>query len=394
MKNYLTWKDKQEIVQKAYDVANNVKSTAREYNISPAQIRRWKKALPSLSNADGNAVSDAKKKKMLSLKMIQRGRPRKDADMYNELKSYYENLRNMDRIVTVGMLCYELKRLKPDLVVDFNVLRKRIYRWLSNEQIVQRRVTHVAQNTRYVEETMTQFVTYVNEQIITGGFLADDIVNIDETNIQFDMTGSVTLANQGTRTISVRSSGASSRCTVLLGVTLSGRKLPPFIIFKGKSNGRISREWTGETSFPSDCMYAVQEKAWIDEKTFLEWVHKVWSPFTFRKKSSYLLMDECTVHLMGSCLHAIQNCGTEIDFIVRGYTSKLQVCDVGVNKPFKDYVKQHYEHFMIVENGRKAKRIDVANWISKAWSKINADSIVHTWKSVGITCPQETEVTV
>ena len=33
----------------------------------------------------------------------------------------------------------------------------------------------------------------VNEQITTDGFVADSVVNIDETNIEFDMTGSVTL---------------------------------------------------------------------------------------------------------------------------------------------------------------------------------------------------------
>lgn len=64
--------------------------------------------------------------------------------------------------------------------------------------------------------------------------------------------------------------------------------------------------------------------------------------------------------------------------------SKLQVCDVGVNKPFKDYVKQEYEQFMVTQEGRKAKRLDVAKWISKAWNSISADSIQHTWSSIGI----------
>ena len=62
-------------------------------------------------------------------------------------------------------------------------------------------------------------------------------MNIDETNIEFDMIGSISLADQGSRTVSLRSTGSFSRCTVLLGVTLSGEKLPPFIIFKGKPNG-------------------------------------------------------------------------------------------------------------------------------------------------------------
>lgn len=384
MKKYLTWKEKQQIVVEAYKIERNINATARAYNVDTAQIRRWKKQLSSLWTENGVVHDENKQNHILRLKMVQKGRPRRDADKYGELKEYYMRLRSMDRVVTVRMLCFELKRMNPDMDIDAKVLRKRIYRWLNAEHIVQRRVTHVAQNTRYNVETINDFVHYINDQIVTGGFDADQIVNIDETNIEFDMVGSITLANRGTRTVSIRSSGSSSRCTVLLGVTLSGKKLPPFIIFKGMPNGRIAREWTGQTVYPSSCVYAVQQKAWIDERTFLEWITKIWKPFCHDKQSSYLLMDECTVHLMGTCLDAIQDQGTEVDFIVRGYTSKLQACDVGVNKPFKEYVKQSYEEFMITEGGRKSKRLDVATWVANAWEKITTDSIRRTWESIGI----------
>ena len=109
----------------------------------------------------------------------------------------------MDHVVIVGMLCFELKRLKPTLDIELRILCRRFYTWLSSEHIVQRQVTHVAQNTQYDLSVMEQFVAYVNKQIQTGGFSADSVVHIDETNIEFDMTGSVTLANQGSRTVSL-----------------------------------------------------------------------------------------------------------------------------------------------------------------------------------------------
>jgi hypothetical protein len=64
---------------------------------------------------------------------------------------------------------------------------------------------------------------------------------------------------------------------------------------------------------------------------------------------------------MSSCLDAIQDYGTEVDFIIQGYTSKVQVLDVGINKPFKDYVKQSYEEFTVENNGRKSSCLDVVN---------------------------------
>ena len=67
------------------------------------------------------------------------------------------------------------------------------------------------------------------------------------------------------KTISVCSSGNSTLLLVLLHVTISGEKVPPFFVMKAKPNGRISRELTCETEFPKICFYEVQEKVWIDD---------------------------------------------------------------------------------------------------------------------------------
>ena len=145
MKHYLSWKEKKSIVDEAYRYKNNIKPTARMFNVYPAQIRRWKARLDDILNK--NVIEEERKRHIMNLKVVQTGWPQKDADKYDELKSYYENIRNMDCVVTVGMLCFELKRLKPTLEIELRILHRRIYRWLSSEHIVQRRVTHVAQNT-------------------------------------------------------------------------------------------------------------------------------------------------------------------------------------------------------------------------------------------------------
>ena len=230
MRNFLLVKEKKAIVEKAYEQEKNLKPTARKYNVQPSQIRRWKKKLDEFENEEG--LTSAKKKRILSSKTLHKGCTQKDENKYYELKLYFQNLRNMDRIVTVGMLCLELKRVSMS-DAPISSLRKRLYQWLGNESIVQRRVTHVAQNTRHDEDAINNFVQYVNGQITTGRYPASHIVNFDETNIYFDMTGAITLVNRGTRTISVRTSGSSSPCTILLGVTMSGEKLPPFMFIRG-----------------------------------------------------------------------------------------------------------------------------------------------------------------
>ena len=176
-------------------------------------------------------------------------------------------------------------------------------------------------------------------------------------------------------------------------MTLTGEKLPPLMIFKGKPNGRICREWTGASSpYPQSCTYAVQHKAWIDRSVFMMWIEKVWKQFCVGKVSTYLLMDECSVHMCGECVQAIQSCGTDVDFIPGGYTGKLQVLDVGVNRPFKDFVREKYEQFMS-QNDRKPSRLDVAQWVADAWKRVSMESIINTWASIGI-CALPREVAV
>ena len=82
---------------------------------------------------------------------------------------------------------------------------------------------------------------------------------------------------------------------------------------------------------------------WCTIKTivwlFLEWVICAWAPYAGSfDDSTYLLMDEFSVHLTSECVNAIQSQGTEVDFIAGGYTGALQILDKGVNKPFKQHV--------------------------------------------------------
>ena len=70
----------------------------------------------------------------MNLKVVQRGRPRKDADKFKALKLYYEHIRNTGRTATVAMMCSELKRLSPTLDVERPALRKRVCRWLDSQK--------------------------------------------------------------------------------------------------------------------------------------------------------------------------------------------------------------------------------------------------------------------
>ena len=93
----------------------------------------------------------------------------------------------------------------------------------------------------------------------------------------------------------------------------------------------------------------------------------------------------CSSDLMTTCCNAIKECGSAVDYILGGYTSKLQVMDVGVNKPFKSYVSKAYENFMIGNpENMKVRREGIVQWMQTGWEKVKLQTITRTWNKVGI----------
>ena len=377
-RKYLSLAEKAVIVTEAFSQPCNVSRTAQKHNVARSQIRRWKKTLRTLEKSN---LDETNKRRVLGLSRFHAKERREDSEVYIHLKNYLEELRDKHRIVTVQMLCREWQRVNPSANVSSVAVRSRIYRWLKHEGIVQRRPTHVSQHTRHCKKTMNDFLCYVQEQVRDFGFTEDTLLNMDETNVEFDMVGHSTLNKRGEKTVTVRKSGSSSRCTVVLTVTRSGEKLCPFVVFKGKKNGRFAREFS-VLSYPESCSFTVQEKAWVDKVTLLEWVKEVLEPYAKSKSKVYLLLDEARPHLASAT--DLRKVCSELDFIPGGFTSKLQVLDVSVNAPFKTAVRECYEDWMRDNPEGRPARVDVAHWVDKAWQRVSPDTIRHGWRKVGL----------
>jgi hypothetical protein len=233
---------------------------------------------------------------------------------------------------------------------------------------------------------MEDWVEYIKGQIRMYDVPNENIANFDETNVDFSIDATTTLDTLGSQSISVQQASSSQRATVMLGVTMAGEKLAPYVIFKGssKGTGRVQREFLNPQFFyPAGMAYAVQHKAWMDEEKMIDWIAKVWRPWAATKDGkTYLLLDEFAAHMTTAVREALADCDTEVDFVLGGYTSKLQVMDVGLNRPFKDSIRQEFEAFMVQSESGKPHRRDVAKWIWEAWESIGYDPIVNTWNKV------------
>jgi hypothetical protein len=214
--------------------------------------------------------------------------------------------------------------------------------------------------------------------------------NADQTNMYFSMANLYTLAERGAQTVSVKGADSTARLTVMLCASMDGGKMPAYIIYKGSTNkkGRITKELQGKVGYPEVMEYAVQPKAWMEEDKMIDWIDRVWGPYINNQQNdgvTYLILDECRTHLTGRVRCAFLTHRTEVDYIPGGYTSKLQMLDVGVNKPFKNNIRNEFDEWLVnARESIKPHRQDVAKWINNAWNSITVNNIKNSWRNCGI----------
>jgi hypothetical protein len=118
------------------------------------------------------------------------------------------------------------------------------------ELSLRRRTTICQKLPSDFEENLGAFQRYMIELRKRGNFLMGQIGNANETSIWFDMPHNYTIADKGAKEVPIKTSGyEKQRVTVMLAITMDGRKLPPFLIFKRKTSPKTS---ANEKLFPHD----------------------------------------------------------------------------------------------------------------------------------------------
>jgi DDE superfamily endonuclease len=398
-KLFRTWRQRVKLLEAMEELKWSERKTCREWAVKRTSLRQWRKKIADMKRALEPLPSERRSaawNKFLNSRSMTKGRTlATHEEILVELYTFYRHQKELayyiydsDLVNKLHAVLYGDGNAEPEGALSDDALRMRIRRWRKQIGIVPRAVTHVGQITEFDPAVIRDFVDNVNHTIETRQIPKDCVVNMDETNMYFDQKGRLTLANKGDKTINATGTGSSQRCTVVLAATLSGEKLPPFVIFKGTPGARgnsVEREL--ETfGYPTSCTFAVQEKAWMDAATFLVWVERNWKPFCAGKEKTILIMDHHTSHLTEECRRAVEECGTEIILIPPGYTSKLQTMDVGINKPFKGYARRRYITFLRnrTSTTELPHRYDVAYWVRDAWTLITEDCIRNTWRHIGI----------
>ena len=112
-----------------------------------------------------------------------------------------------------------------------------------------------------------------------------------------------------------------------------------------------------------------------------KWVEEVLRPFFARKRigelqfvPGLLLVDNFSVHRTSSTVGAVSDCGIRILPLPANTTHVTQPLDVGLNKPFKDRIRDKYalwmgnEDRLPVDQREIVDRRSLAAWIVEVWN--------------------------
>ena len=168
--------------------------------------------------------------------------------------------------------------------------------------------------------------------------------------------------------------------TINLTVKADGTKLPAEVIFKTTARaGQLCDDFIEKLNVPSNIEVMSAPKAWWSKKFDDQYVTKL---FPEVQEETVLLRDSFAVHLMEEIVDRLEGLNVHQIVIPPGMTGELQPLDVGINKPFKDYVKEEYRRWRMsnmtfTAKGyiRKPGKKDFLQFVSRAWYKVT-ESVV------------------
>ena len=214
---------------------------------------------------------------------------------------------------------------------------------------------------------------------------------MDQTPVPFTYNARKMLELIGCQTVHVQKSiNDTKRATFAMTVTASGKVLTPLIVFKGKPGGHIAQ--LEFSTYPNEMIKACQENAWMDEKAMLMWVEKILKPYVMTAPDGIvpriLFLDSYQCHMMASVVEAVQELGIEVENISSSCTGLCQPVDVGVNKPFKNRLRNQWERWMIAKgltHGTTSPptRHDIYRWTLERIPKLtraNDPKLMEAWR--------------
>ena len=366
---------------------SSIKALEKKYGISGKNIRRWRDQREELEKI---------KYKKFKNNIGGAGHPSQTLDIEQQLELFIKRNREIDIAVNSHEVVCEAIKLKPELInKSYGALMKWCYRFLTRIGYSIRDITHQAgelkKNSKELALNFFNYIYKLRREIFVNDKL-ELIGNVDETAIYYENIYNTTINKIGEKSVIVRTFGKDKlRITAVLCILANGIKLPPLLIFRGKTGGPKEKSLQSNIHCINKKIFIkCQPNAWTDHFLFSYWLNNIWfSANNYRYiTNTILIMDRATTHFDLSINQLFDKYKSKFVLVPPGQTCFLQPLDVAINKQIKQFMKQEDALFRIQTNNMRApNEHEIIDMFLKIWyddSRIRKNTIIKSFKMTGI----------
>lgn len=238
------------------------------------------------------------------------------------------------------------------------------------------------------QEKLATFHAYCKNNITEKKICPEQIINMDEVPLTFDIPVNRTVDRTGARTVNVRTTGnEKASFTVVLACQANGQKLLPMVIFK--------RTTVPKENFPVGVVIKANSKGWMDEEMMSVWLREIYVKRPggfFHVAPSLLICDSMRAHITDGVKKQVRHTNSVLAVIPGGMTKELQPLDVGVNRAFTARLRTSWEQWMtegehtFTKTGRqrRATYTTICKWIVDAWADVSVSTVARAFRKAGI----------
>lgn len=208
---------------KAIDLAiqDGHRAAARKLGINECMVRRWRIQREELMKCQ-------KSRKAF------RGHKSRWPELENVLEDWVNVQRAGGRGVSTVQIRLKAKTIAREMnIEDFKAGPSWCFRFMRRKNLsIRARTTLCQQLPPDYQEKINNFRTFVESKIKEHFIGPDEIINMDEVPLTFDLPLTRTVNETGASSVLLKTGHERTHFTCVLACTASGQKLPPMVIFK------------------------------------------------------------------------------------------------------------------------------------------------------------------
>ncbi|XP_039542042.1 uncharacterized protein LOC120489360 isoform X3 [Pimephales promelas] len=364
---------------KAIDLAaeKGNRAAARELGLNESMIRRWKQQREDLTQCKKTTKAF-------------RGNKSRWPELENELEDWVNTQRADGRGVSTVQIRLKAKRIATAMKLeDFRGGPSWCLRFMRRKGLSIRVRTSLCQQLPPdYEEKVSNFHKFTDAKIAAHSICPQDIINMDEVPLTFDLPLTRTVSRKGESSVTLKTNGhEKTHFTCVLSCTASGEKLPPMVIFK--------RTTMPKENFPIGIVVKANKEGWMTESLMHEWHTECYGKRPgglFHRNKALLVLDSMRAHITDSVKEAIKRSNSIPAVIPGGTTKYLHPLDISVNRAFKVALRVQWEAWMtrgeksFTKTGRirRATYGQVCQWVLTAWNNVKKSTIINAFRKAGL----------